>query len=433
MSALEQRLAELIPEMRSQARSFVKEHGSQVVSEVSVEQVYGGMRGVYSLVCDTSSVEPDHGVIIRGIPILDLVDKTPQDTLWLLLTGELPSEASARDLTADLAARRNVPDYVWGVLEAMPKESHPMTMLSVAINAMAGESKFRAAYEKGGLRKEDYWITTLEDCLDLVARVPVIAAGIYRMRYDKGPRMESDNELPLSLNFARLLGLKDPSGQFADLLRLYLVLHSDHEGANVSAMTTAVVNSALSDLYLSLAAGLNGLAGPLHGLANQECLAWIQMVHASFAGVPSDAEVEKFAWDTLNSGRVIPGYGHAVLRITDPRFDGFYNFGKKYCSDDPIFQIVMKVFEIVPGVLQKVKKIKDPWPNVDAISGSLLHHYGMTELSFYTVLFGVSRTIGVASQAVLARAMGAPIFRPKSVTSRGLAEIVGTEAAVAAK
>lgn len=423
MSKLHERMAELIPEMRAKTRAFVKEHGSRVVADVSIEQVYGGMRGVYSIVCDTSSVGPDTGVILRGIPILDLVDKTPQDTLWLLLTGELPDAESARDLTRDLARRRQIPGYVWDVLEAMPEDAHPMTMLSVAVNAMAGESKFREAYERGDLRKEDYWITTLEDCLDLVARVPVIAAGIYRMRYDKGPRIESDSELPLSLNFARLLGLKDPSGQFADLIRLYLVLHADHEGANVSAMTTAVVNSALSDLYLSLSAGLNGLAGPLHGLANQECLAWIRMVHEKFQGVPSDQEIEKFAWETLNSGRVIPGYGHAVLRITDPRFDGFYEFGKKYCADDPIFQIVMKVFQIVPGVLQQVKKIKDPWPNVDACSGSLLWHYGMTEFPFYTVLFGVSRTIGVASQAVLARALGLPIFRPKSITSAELEQL----------
>lgn len=429
MSMLAARLGELIPGMRAEARDFIKAHGSKAISEVTVEQICGGMRGVRAIVCDTSSVEPDHGLAIRNRPILDLVDKTPQETLWLLLTGELPNEEQAKDLTDELARRREVPEYVWDILEAMPRDSHPMTMLCVAINSMARESKFRRAYENGA-RKEDYWVSTLEDCLDLVARVPVIAAGIYRIRYEKGPRIEGDLKLPLSLNFARLLGIKDPSGQFADLIRLYLVLHSDHEGANVSAMTTAVVNSALSDLYLSLSAGLNGLAGPLHGLANQDCIAWIQKVHEKFNGVPTDAEVEKFAWETLNAGGVIPGYGHAVLRITDPRFDAFYDFGKKYLGDDPIFQIVRKVFEIVPGVLRQVKKIKDPWPNVDAVSGSLLYHYGMTEFPFYTVLFGVSRTIGVTSQAVLARALGAPIFRPKSITMETLESLVAKAEAV---
>ncbi|MEK8023373.1 MAG: citrate (Si)-synthase [Candidatus Hydrogenedentota bacterium] len=431
MGMLAARLAELIPGMRTHAREFVKAHGSTVISEVTVEQICGGMRGVRSIVCDTSSVEPDTGLTVRGYPILDLVDKTPQETLWLLLTGEMPTPEQAKNLTEDLAARREVPDYVWDILESMPRNSHPMTMLCVAINSMAPESKFRNAYENGA-KKEDYWITTLEDCLDLVARVPVIAAGIYRIHYEKGPRIEGDLKLPLSLNFARLLGIKDPSGQFADLIRLYLVLHSDHEGANVSAMTTAVVNSALSDLYLSLAAGLNGLAGPLHGLANQDCIKWILMVHEKFNGVPTDEQVEKFAWETLNAGHVIPGYGHAVLRITDPRFDAFYDFGKKFLHDDPVFQIVRKVFEIVPGVLQQVKKIKDPWPNVDAVSGSLLYHYGMTEFPFYTVLFGVSRTIGVASQAVLARALGAPIFRPKSITMDVLEALVTKKDAVAA-
>ena len=196
-----------------------------------------------------------------------------------------------------------------------------------------------------------------------------------------------------------------------------MVLHSDHESGNVSAMTTHTVGSALSDAYYALSAGLNGLAGPLHGLANQECLKFVIELHKKFKGVPSDEDLKKFAWDTLNSGKVIPGYGHAVLRITDPRFDAFLAFGKKYCSQDPIFQIVEKIFNIVPNVLREQGKAKDPWPNVDADSGSLLYYYGLKEFDYYTVLFGVSRGMGVLSQLVISRAIGSAIVRPKSVTT----------------
>ncbi|RMH54547.1 MAG: citrate (Si)-synthase [Candidatus Hydrogenedentota bacterium] len=423
MSVLEERLAGVIPGLREEAKSLAKEHGTKVISQVTVSQVYGGMRGVRGLLCDTSSVEPETGLKIRGRPVKELVDCSPEDIIHLLLLGELPDPVTKRDIQADLAARREVPENVWKVLDALPEETHPMTMLSVGLLAMQGESAFAKAYAKG-IRKDEYWRSTLEDALDIIARITVLAAGIYRKRFNKGPRIPGDKKLPLALNFARMLGVEDTSGEFADLMRLYLVLHSDHESGNVSAATTATVNSALSDLYYSLSAGLNGLAGPLHGLANQECLKWVLMVHERFGGVPSLEEIEKFAWETLEAGKVIPGYGHAVLRVTDPRFEAFFDFGKKYCMQDEIFQTVVRIFETVPNVLRQVKKIKDPWPNVDAISGSLLYHYGVTEFPFYTVLFGVSRAIGVTCQAVLARALGMPIIRPKSVTTQWLKQEV---------
>jgi len=219
-----------------------------------------------------------------------------------------------------------------------------------------------------------------------------------------------------------MLGLPDPNQELTKLMRLFMVLHCDHESGNVSAMTAYTVGSALSDLYYALCAGLNGLAGPLHGLANQECLHWVLKVKEKFGGVPTDDQLRDFAWETLNSGQVIPGYGHAVLRITDPRFDAVYQFGQKYSPNDPIFQIVAKIFKVVPEVLKQLKKIKDPWPNVDASSGSLLYHYGLTEFPFYTVLFSVSRALGICAQNVLARAMGSPIFRPKSLTTAWLKE-----------
>jgi citrate synthase len=410
------KLAEKIPAWRDRIKALVKEHGSKVISEVTVEQCYGGMRGVKGMVCDTSDVPPDKGLIIRGIPVAQLTGRIPEEVLYLLLTGELPDSATVKELQADLDARAGVPGYVWNVLEAMPADSHPMCMFDTAILVMERESVFRKRYDEG-MKKDAYWEAALEDTLTLVARLPEVAAGVYRLRYKKGPRVPHDPKRDWGGNYAAMLGLPDPNGEFAELMRLYLVLHSDHEGGNVSAFTTHTVGSALSDVYYALSAGLNGLAGPLHGLANQECLKWVLMVKDKFGGVPSHEQLKQFAWETLNAGRVVPGYGHAVLRITDPRFDAFRAFGKKYMSTDPVFQIVDRVFEIVPDVLKQVQKIKDPWPNVDAGSGAILYHYGMTEFDYYTVLFAVSRAMGVLSQIVINRAMGSPIVRPKSVTT----------------
>jgi citrate synthase len=423
MSKLQEKLAGQIPAFRDKVKKLQKEHGSKVISQVTVEQAYGGMRGVKSLVCDTSEVPPDKGLIVREMPIGQLTDRLPEEVLWLLLTGELPTAAELADLQADLRARSTVPDYVWAVLAAMPADSHPMAMFNTAILVMERDSVFRQQYD-AGLKKDQYWVPTLEDALNIVAKLPAVAAGVYRLRFGKGPRIASDPSLDWAADYAHMLGIPDPSGDFAKLMRLYMVLHCDHESGNVSAMTTATVNSALSDLYYSLSAGLNGLAGPLHGLANQECLAWILDTNKRFGGAPTKEQLKKYAEDTLAAGRVVPGYGHAVLRITDPRFDAFLAFGKKHCGDDPVFQTVARVFETVPDVLKQIQKIKDPWPNVDAGSGSLLYHYGLTEFPYYTVLFAVSRALGVCSQGVMARGLGLAITRPKSVTTKWIGKTV---------
>ncbi len=421
---LKDKLAAQIPGLREDISSFVKAHGDKDLSKVTVAQAYGGMRGVRAMVCDTSEVPPDKGLLIRGIPIGDLAEKLPEEIFFLLCTGDLPNDEELKDLQKGCSDRCVVPDYVWKVLEAMPKDSHPMCMLDTAILCMEKESKFRASYTKG-MKKTEYWEPMLEDCLDLLAKLPGIAAGVYRMRFDKGPRIDPDKNLDWGANFAHMLGLEDPKGTLADLMRLYLTLHSDHEGGNVSAHTCHCVASALSDAYYAVSAGLNGLAGPLHGLANQECLGWVLEVHDKFNGVPSDDDLKQFAWDTLNSGKVIPGYGHAVLRVTDPRFTAFLEFGKKHMADDPIFAIVNKVYEIVPGVLKEHGKAKNPWPNVDAGSGALLYHYGMKEFSYYTVLFSISRAMGMCSQMVVSRAMGYPIERPKSLPTDVIKKQVG--------
>jgi len=416
MARLRDKLAENIPKWREEIREIVRQYGEQKISEVVVRQAYGGMRGVKALVCDTSVVPPDKGLILRGHPIAELKNKLPEEVLYLLLTSELPDEEGLEDIKKELNTRNRVPDYVWKVLESMPRDSHPMAMFSLGILSMEQESVFRREYTRG-IKKTEYWEPTLEDCLNLLAKLPNLASGIYRMRFNKGPRIEPDPSLDWAANFALMLGIEDPTGEFKNLMRLYMVLHSDHEGGNVSAHTCHCVGSALSDAYYAVSAGLNGLAGPLHGLANQECLRWVIGVKEKFGGVPTEDQLRQFAWDTLNSGQVIPGYGHAVLRVTDPRFTAFHEFGSRVCPDDIYFKIVDLTFKVVPGVLKEHGKAKDPWPNVDAISGCLLYHFGITEFEFYTVFFGVSRAMGMCSQLLVSRALGEAIERPKSVTT----------------
>ncbi len=420
---LKETLAAQIPKLREERVTLMKQHGDHQISTVSVAQAIGGMRGIKGMVCDTSVVEPDQGLIIRGRPIMDITDKIPEEIFWLLITGNFPTADELKLFQKELKSYGEVPNYVWKVLKAMPKTSHPMAMLDTAILTMENESAYRARYTEG-MKKTEYWEPTLEDAMRVMATIHTIAAGMYRIRYKKGDPIPPSKKLDWAGDYAKMLGLPPKKGETAKMMRLYLTLHCDHEGGNVSANTCHTVGSALSDPFYAVSAGLNGLAGPLHGLANQECLNWVLDTMKKFDGAPSEDQIRDYAWETLRSGKVIPGYGHAVLRVTDPRFTAFNAFGKKYMAKDPVFQTVDRVFKIVPEVLKEHGKAKNPWPNVDAGSGALLYYYGLKEFQYYTVLFSVSRAMGMLAQLVLNRALGTAITRPKSVSTEWLIDQV---------
>jgi len=308
------------------------------------------------------------------------------------------------------------------MIKNFPKDLHPMSQLSAAVLALQKDSKFAKAYQEGAT-KSKYWEHTFEDSLDLIAKLPTVAGIIYQHTYKDGKVATVDPKLDWSANYARFLGFNNK--EFDELLRLYLVIHSDHEGGNVSAHTTHLVGSALSDPYLSFSAGLNGLAGPLHGLANQEVLTWTLELQKKLGDKPvTNERLAEVVWEGLNAGRVVPGFGHAVLRKTDPRYTSQREFALKHLPNDPLFKLVSQVYDVVPGVLTKHGKTKNPWPNVDAHSGVLLQYFGLKEHGYYTVLFGVSRALGVLSSLVWDRALGQPIERPKSVTTEWIQEWV---------
>jgi len=416
MTLLKKELASQIPIVKDDINSLINNSGDSQISNVTVAQAYSGLRGIKAFVCDTSSVDPDKGLIIRGTPLLEITHILPEEVFFLLLSGRLPDKNEFIDLQKKFSDHLDVPDYVWNVLNELPAESHPMTLFNTGILAMQGESIFHKNYDRG-MPKSEYWEAILEDGIRLLAKLPSLAAGIYRMRYNKGPKIDPDPNKDWAGNFVHMMGIPDDRGDFHKLMQLYLMLHCDHEGGNVSAFASHTVASALSDPYYAVSAGLNGLAGPLHGLANQECLKFVLSIYDEFSGAPSLEQLRQFCWERLENGRVIPGYGHAVLRCPDPRFSAFIDFGKKYIHDDGVFDIVNGLFQVVPDVLKEQGKAKNPWPNVDAASGSLLYYYGLREYNFYTVIFSISRTMGMISQMVWERALGIPITRPKSVTT----------------
>ena len=416
---------------------MIKEHGNKKVDEVVIDQVYGGMRDIISMLWEPSLLDAEEGIRFRGFSIPELREKLPkapngneplpEGLFWLMLVGEIPTAEQVKWLSENWVRRSNVPEHVFKAIEALPVDSHPMTQFSIAIMAMQNTSVFAQRYNTG-MNKSEYWDATYEDTMNLVARLPRIAAYIYRRVYYNGDHILPDISLDWSANYANMLGYKDNHG-FYEYMRLFLTIHADHEGGNASAHTTHLVGSTLSDPYLAFSAAMNALAGPLHGLANQEVIRWIQkMVDTLGTTKPTREQIAEYVKSTLASGRVIPGYGHAVLRKPDPRFMAQRQFAEDNVQDSDLVKIVWKIFDVVPPILSSLGKVKNPWPNVDSHSGALLEHYGMKEHGYYTVLFGVSRSLGVLAALCWSRALGLPLERPKSVTTEWLKDYLKEQA-----
>ena len=436
MEIIKERFRLKAEESNKEIKELLKENGNRKIGEVTLAQAYQGMRGITGLVTETSLLDSEEGIRFRGYTIPELQQKLPKapngdeplpdGLFYLMLVGELPTQEEAEHITSVWQRRSHVPNYVFATIDALPLSTHPMTMFVTGVMALQTESNFSKEYAKG-MNKKDYWSFVYDDAMDLIARLPRIAAYIYRRKYKNNEHIQPNGLLDWAGNLAHMMGYENES--FKELMRLYMTIHADHEGGNVSAHTTHLVGSALSDPYLSYAAGMNGLAGPLHGLANQEVIKWIfEMQESLGTQEPSKDQIAAYVQQTLSSGKVVPGYGHAVLRKTDPRFTAQMAFGKKHMPNDPLVNTVWNIYETVPPILQSLGKVKNPWPNVDAHSGALLVHYGLVEYEFYTVLFAVSRALGVLASLCWDRALGLPLERPKSVTTESVKRwLVGKE------
>ncbi|GJE90833.1 citrate synthase [Phanerochaete sordida] len=432
---IKEALEEVIPAKRAQLQALKTEHGSAVLGETKVEHLIGGMRGLKAMLWDASVLDPNEGIRFHGMSIPDCQKALPpapggkeiiaESMLWLLLTGKVPTEAETRQLSKELAERGELPKHIEKLLDELPPTLHPMTQLGMGVAALNHDSQFAAAYERG-IKKTEYWTYALEDSLNLIAKLPAIAARIYRNVYNPGKSIPGINkDLDLVGNYVNMLGYGD-NHHLTEYLRLYIALHGDHEGGNASAHTAHLISSTLADPYISYAGALYALAGPLHGLANQEVLRWQLNMRKELGDNLTHDHIKEFLWKTLKSGQVVPGYGHGVLRNPDPRFTALLQFceSRPDLLADPVIQMVKKTSEVAPTVLKEHGKTKNPHPNVDAASGCVLYHYGITQFKYYTVIFGVSRALGALTQVVWARALGLPIERPKSLSMDAIEKLI---------
>ena len=226
-------------------KEIIKTHGTKKVGEVTLAQVYQGMRGITGLVTETSLLDAQEGIRFRGYSIPELQaslpkapgggEPLPEGLFHLMLLGELPTQQDAERITNIWHRRSHVPTHVFATIDALPISTHPMTMFVTGVMALQTESNFAKAYATG-INKKDYWSPVFEDTMDLIARLPRIAAYIYRRKYKNNEHIHPNGLLDWAGNLAHMMGYNDES--FKELMRLYMTIHADHEGGNVSAHTT---------------------------------------------------------------------------------------------------------------------------------------------------------------------------------------------------
>jgi citrate synthase len=426
---LEEKLEAQFDAQREEIARLKREYGRHVISDVTVAQLDGGARGVTSVVCDTSEVDPIKGLIIRGRPVKELAGISAEECFWLLLTGELPTHEEEQELVTTLGyIRNNVWDKLSGLKDIVFRDAHPVVATCLALQYLQRWSRFKRNDQQP---KAGLWRWALQDALTIFAVLPESIALLFgnapglreslehswssrlghaiTERGRKALAYESSNTSPNAT-------LEPSPLNLSPLMRLYVLVHCDHEGSNACALACRTAASTLADPYLALTAGWRALAGPIHGLASQVCIEFIDELRAKLGDEPSDVALAAEVQARIASGKVIPGFGHAVLRAMDPRYELLHAFGMANFPGDPAIRIADGLLRVVPPLLQATGKVANPWPNVDGISGAIMKHYGLTDYRWLTVLFAACMSLGLLAQMVISRGLGEPIVHPKAIT-----------------
>jgi citrate synthase len=377
----------------------------EVLFTITRDHLDTGLRGFPVGTCPNSHVNPQKGLSYGGHPIAELAERQPEEVIYLLLNRTLPDAAQLAAFRQELIKHSHLHPEILEKLRALPRHGHPMKWLMAALILMGMYSC------TGDYRK---------DCLQVIAQLPEAVAAIFRLRSGWGEPIPSKPELGYMENFTHMLSVPGAGPELTHLLRVFNILHMDHGGGNLSTFVGKAIASGHEDMYGSLAGAMAGLAGPLHGMANQECLRFLKTVSKDIQDPTDEGQVAEYVENLLNSGGVLFGFGHAVLRVEDPRATVQYALGEKIAPKDTLFRLAATLRKVGSEALKKRGKVSDPYPNVDAVSGCLLSACGLADENYYTVLFGLARCVGIAAQIVWERTearggKGTPIVRPSYV------------------
>tara|TARA_B110000483_G_scaffold220139_1_gene274914 strand:- start:789 stop:1946 length:1158 start_codon:yes stop_codon:yes gene_type:complete len=380
---------------------------SEVLFELTRDHLETGLRGVPVGYCPTSKVDPVEGLFYGGYPISELSEKEPEEIIFLLLNRELPNPSQLSEFKEELISHSKLPLGVIEGLRALPKDGHPMKWFVAGLNLMG-------MFAPGTSYKDE--------AIRVIAQMPEMVAAIYRIRAGWGEPRQSKPELGYMENFVQMLDSPDAKPGLVRLMKVFDILHFDHGGGNLSTFIGKAVASGHEDIYGSLIGAMSGLAGPLHGMANQECLRFLKRALVVVKDPTDEDAIRAYIQKLWDNKDKLFGFGHAVLRVEDPRATVQYELGQEIAGDNELFKMALSMRKLGVEFLSTQEKVSNPFPNVDAVSGSLLTAEGLTDETYYTVLFGLSRCVGIAAQIVYEReeargGKGTPIIRPKYLYS----------------
>lgn len=379
---------------------------SEKLFEITTDQLETGLRGYPVGYCHTSTVDPTRGLFYMGQPVEKLAERQPEEVIYLLYHGK---EGTPQELAAfkdDLMKRAQCTPGTLEAIRRLPVQGHPMALFSSAIlilGMIEGEGDYRS------------------DCLNIIAKIPQIAATVINHHSGWGLSAPPDTNLGYIESFIQQLNV--PQKEFKALtqaIRLFDILHFDHGGGNLSTFVGKAIASGLADMYGSLSGAMCALAGPRHGRANQDSLEFVEKLLKELGPQATAEAMEQILRQKMSNKELLFGFGHAVLRVEDPRAQVLYHFVDTHYPNHPFVKIARLLRQVGPKILSENPKISDPYPNVDAVSGIALACAGFNYPQYFTVLFGMSRVVGIAIQIVHERlyareGKGTPIVRPKYI------------------
>lgn len=367
------------------------------------ETLETGLRGVPAGYCVTSYVDPNLGLFYVGKPVKDLAFWEPERVIFLLYYGRDGAKDEVEKFAKDLQKRAHVNSNVIQEIRSLPQKGDPMKHLAASL-------LFSSLFEKTGNYREDG--------LNLIAKIPEITAHVINHHAGWKFTPPSRPELGYMKNFSQMLQVPNRSKDLERVLQLFNILHYDHGGGNLSVFVAKAIASGLEDMYGSLAGGILALGGSRHGGANQECLHFVQEMMKSLGDQNSSSDVEQYIRNKLAKNELVYGFGHAVLRVEDPRATILYKVAEESFPNDPLVKMALLIRSQGTKVLKENPKIACPYPNVDAISGIVLSAAGFPYPQYFPLLFGMARVVGMAIQVIYERlearqGKGTPIIRPK--------------------
>jgi citrate synthase len=419
MNRLQELINSKLPAAKAQLRSL--KALKLPLGPIQVKHVLNGLRGAKVLNWTCGTQDPMKGLLIRGLPIEEVVVRLPrrgtaplpEGLLWFLLTGRMPKGQELEEFLVDIRQRAILPSHTAEIVEKLPAGLPLLSKLSIGLMTMQPDSHFARSYAAKAPRA-DLWNHCLEDSITIFSRLPSLLALVY-----KSQPLGEFTDYAQAIAHA-IQGKSD--GRLTDVIRLLIVVLAEGDGGSVSSHASKAVSSTLSDPYLALAAGFNALSGPRHAKASQDAMEFLWSLSDLLGHLPSDPAISAAFKEIQGAQGTIPGFGHAILQVPDKRFALIMDYMKTIAPSDPRLSLADRLQFLGTEAL-KASAMRNPAPNADLAVAAALGAVGLRDSELCLAIFALGRTLGILSNMVWDRALQIPIEYGVSVNLEELEQL----------